>query len=175
MTESQAHIPRYFELRRRAIELVDSVSQTSCRYCIDPCCERRLCMRAYDKFQPVLYLEPKAEAIREAAKETRCYHSFIDSDGCMFSILRPAVCLSYYCSKSISGLLRSEQLCVLAMGRAFPDEEVTDFGELQFLEYAVEVCDAVLRRGEKLQERDKRRLISRVRGLTERLNLYVVS
>ncbi|NOZ22732.1 MAG: hypothetical protein GXP25_16765 [Planctomycetes bacterium] len=172
---NERDIPEYFRLRRRAIETVDSVSQTTCRYCLDPCCERRLCMKAYEKFQSLIDLEPKAHAIHDSARETSAHSPFIDSDGCLFSILRPAVCTSYYCDKSLSGLLRPQQFCVLALGRAFPDEEVTDFRKLGFLQYVLTVCEAVVRRGENLFERDRRKLIAGVPGLNERMKLYVVS
>ncbi|MEW6355623.1 MAG: hypothetical protein AB1696_04800 [Planctomycetota bacterium] len=167
--------PEYYRLRRRAIEIIDSVSQTTCRYCLDPCCERRLCMRAYETFRPLIDLEPKAHAIHDAAAAKASVNPFLDADGCMFSILRPAVCMSYYCDKSLSGLLRPQQFCVLALGRAFPDEEITDFSELRFLEYVLTVCEAVVRKGDMLPERDRRKLIARVPGLNERMRLYVVS
>lgn len=132
-------------------------------------------MKAFETFQPLLHLEPKAEAIRRAAAPTPYHTPFVDSAGCLYSILRPTVCLAYFCSRSLEGLLRSQQLCVLAMGRAFPDAEVTDRAEQQFLAHAVEVCEAVVQGGERLPERDKRQLLARIPGVSERLRMYVVS
>ena len=165
---------RYFQLRRRAIEMVDSVSQKTCRYCALPCCERRLCRKAFERFLPVLDLEPKATAIRAAA-EDGSETPFLDSNGCLFSILRPTVCLAFYCSEGLEGLLRSQRICVLALGRAFPDAEVTRRRDLEFLDYTIRVCEQVLLQGKPIGERDMQRFFSRIPGLSERLSLCVLA
>jgi len=132
-------------------------------------------MDAYHKFESILDLEPKAEAIRRAAAKESARYPFIDRDGCLYTVLRPTVCLSFYCDQALMGLLRTERLCVLAMGRAFPDQEVTGAGELRFLEHALDVCTRVLVDGEPLPRAEKRALITRIPGLNERMSLYVVA